>query len=116
MEGRDHAGDTGLLAERGVPDEIAEEADPRQGQAADREGVAQRDPEDRVEVGRGLRPARVQMWIPADDPHRGRVESEVEQPVPDGEESAERSVLQVDVVPAVEEKPGHEQNGQQAGG
>src|SRR5205823_11859189 len=42
-----------------------------------------------------------------------RVESQVEKPVPDRPEAAERAVLQVDVVPAVQEQARDEQRGEQ---
>ncbi len=114
MEGSDHASDTALLAERGVPRDVAEQSDHRDREAGDRERVAQRDAEDRVEVRLRLRAARVEVRVARQDPEGGGAESEVQERVPDREEAAERAVLQVDVIPAVEEEAGHEPEREQA--
>src|SRR2546425_7067797 len=104
MERRDHTSDTALRSEGGVPRDVAEQPDRREREAADRERVAQRDSEERMEVRRRLRAARVEVRVARHGPERACGESEVEQPVPDGPELAERAVLEVDVVPAVEEE------------
>src|SRR5438132_1360733 len=109
MEGRGHARDAGLRPEKGVPGDVAEQGDGRQRKAADRERIPERDAEDRVEVRRGLRAARVEMRVTREHPERGRGESRVEEPMPDGPELAQHAVLKVDVAPAVEEEPEHEQ-------
>src|SRR5207245_7749571 len=107
-ERRDHTSDTALRSEGGVPRDVPEQADRREREAADRERVAQRDSEKRVEVRLRLRAARVEVRVPRHGPERACGESEVEQAVPDGPELAERAVLQVDVIPAVEEEASDE--------
>src|SRR6185503_9937019 len=114
VERRDDARDAGLLAERGVPRDVAEQSDRRDREPADRERIAERDPEELVEVGRRLTAAQ-EVRVARHDPERGAIESCIEQGMPDREEATERAVLQVDVVPAIEEEPYNEQGRQQTG-
>jgi hypothetical protein len=102
---RDHAGDAGLLAEGGVPGDVAEETDRGDGQPCHRERVAQRHPEHGVEVRPRLASGNEEVLVPEENPEPRRGEARVEGRVPGREEAPERAVLQVDVVPSVEEEP-----------
>ena len=68
-----------------------------------------------MEVRSGSRAAVVEVRVACDDPKRGAVETEVEQRMPDREEAAQRTVLQIDVVPAIEEESDDQQRREQAG-
>ena len=98
-----------------MPGDVAEHGDGRDRKTADREWIAKRDPEELVEVGSRVRAAVIEVRVACDDPERGAIEAGVEQRMPDREEPAERTVLQVDVVPTIEEESEDEQRREQAG-
>ena len=65
-----------------------------------------------MEVRLGMHALNEQMRVARGDPQERRGEPGVEERVPDGEEAAERAVLKIDVIPAIEEETGDERRRQ----
>jgi hypothetical protein len=87
-----------------MPDRVADQPDGGDDDAGHGKGVPQRDSQEEVQLGLGLPPLEEQVRVPRHHPDRGRGEAGVERGVPRREEAAERTILEVDVVPAVEEE------------
>src|SRR4051812_21281221 len=114
MEWSDDPRDAGLLSERGVPGDVTEQADRRDGEPEDREWITQPESQDRREVRRGSRAAYVEVRVPRHHPEGRRVEAEVKEAVPDRPEAAERAVLKIDVIPAIDEQTSDERRREKA--
>jgi hypothetical protein len=67
-------------------------------------GVPKPEPQHALELGLWGDVTTVQVGVARHDPRGGDREAEVEEPVPRREEAPERPVLQVDVVPPIQEQ------------